>query len=156
MKDKKKIGSTLILGLIVILLTGCFGGNETLHCTYEMDEMFFEQEMNFRNNRLSRTEISMTMDLEEEALSAMGMDLEEFKEVVREDVARHEEFDGVTASVDFHGNQMISRTIVDYNALDEDDVTTLIMMGIVFEDWNIRVDISETRAELEREGFTCR
>ena len=153
---KKKIASFLVVGLSVILLTGCFSGGETLRCTYDVDGAIIEQNMNFRNNQISRTELTVTMDLDDDILDDMGMDLDDFMDMLRDEVNRQGDFRGVTATVDLRGNQIINRTIVEYNELDEDDISLLIMMGLVSQNWDERIDISETRSELEREGFTCR
>ena len=166
---KKKIASFLVVGLSVILLTGCFGGStETLRCSMEMDLGGFimetEQVLEVSNSRMQTSEMTITTTFDENGPLSGLLDMDEFLEGYADELESTSsgfgelmDMDGVTFTSDIRGNQYILRITMNFNDVSESQVDSLRsrIARDVFSNWNERISVTETRNELEAQGFTC-
>lgn len=166
---KKKMCSFLVLGLTVLLLTGCFGGNRTVRCTMDEFEEGVETTgevlLEFRGNRLHSIEQTGTVivdeDVLEETLAFLDMDLEDLLAMMGVSSDLFDEMDGyrgVTASMDIRGNEVTTRMMLNVNDINPDDARSLQRLGLLpLENWEERIDIDGSMREIERSfpGFTC-
>ena len=139
----------MLVGLCVVLLTGCFGGTKTLTCTMTETEFGMEMDMTmdveFRRDRAVSINMDMKVTLEEEYAEFMDMFMDAFEEEFGA-----LENQGWKVTMNNNGNIInirISADIDDIKNADSD------FLGV---DIDFNMGYEENKREAEAAGAICR
>jgi len=136
----------MLVGLCIVLLTGCFGGTKTLTCTKtETDiwEMDMKIAMDFRNDEATfiNMDIKLTLDAEYAEFVDMFMESleEEFEELKKQGWEVKMDSSGTVITINFKA-----------------DVDKLQDATNDFFDMDLTKGFEANKAEAEAEGFECK
>ncbi len=140
------------LGLMLFLVSGCFGGGstETLRCSLVEEEYDMktevDYELNFKDGNPSTANLDMSMDFGDEEMAEMNYEFmdEMFLEMF--------DGEGVSSSTNLRGSVITISINMDFDKIADHAVAEEIL-GTNFDD---TVTMEEIKADLEGSGFVCR
>ena len=155
---KKRTMSFVVLGVIVVLLTGCFGGGQTLTCrSIDEDEFFGTEEtvetFTFRNGELRSTSTKNILTVVDEMSDYIG----ELKEMFEEEFSDYTGIRGLTTSVRERSGVITIEVNIDFGRIDADDLDELpwIIAGDAYYLLEYNSTLDEIRESREIMGMTC-
>ena len=153
---KKKVVSFLALGVSVLLLTGCFGG-QTLTCRITEEDELGKAEtvetFNFRNEEITSTSLRLVISVDNEMMDYLS----EIEEMFEDQLADYNGIRGITTSFNERRGVITVERNIDFGRIDEeqlDDAPWGIAREInnFLEENPTREDIRESRESM---GMTC-